>query len=846
MQSKSYLDVICHVPWRIPRQTERRILILPDGNGRTAKNLEGYAAGADNVVACAEYFARRGHVDTLVFCIVSDLNAAKRDERFFEAISAQFSRLRTTIVTKGHLIRADIRCRALGRLGPLSAMGGARAMLVEEAEAVCDATRSVKRPRMNVDFWFAYSSDIAWQSDVDIVVRTGAETSGVGRPGLSLPTGVPFVFTTTLWPETQPTEIDSLVDPALRERVLRFAPGYDIEFVEAILRALPTSRLPAPLRMTIPVCAPDEDIRSMLARAYAERFVGHVVAASYQTTPGTVPVDDHRGDDVWYAVRLVPASQWFAFANESYDAIMAPGQSVKSIQLAMPAGSAHVHACSPSPEGVLDALGNAVRFPVEHVLLGGADRSKAADLAIKPPWPADLLKLMREVTAQPDETIESIVNARLPPAFERATERTMLVQAMSARVLANALASGLLLPDEPIRQSDRNYAYTGAFMMLRVPDESDPTGTTWEGAAEIAIRCMLAISAGDNGIFDRILPGEITAQWHERLACAVRYFNAIAKGDAPVEPLHARGGRLFEAIGNEWKALLAMGDNTSPQLALACRDALRRHYRANLRERAPDVVDNPLVHGLCIGGLPRREAIREIELRYVETTPRVVGERIRALLSADVTEEIRFQAVRREMKLLLHLSDTAHSIAVEVLFLFCALKTPRECLTPEKIETLIAVGQIADYLFRLANDFASSSDAFGGDQDQTKENSLSILVPKVSTASERAAAVRFARGLGATILSSLEEHLKCAMAQLHAIWPSMATKLERAVRVGRGVYAASHYTTMTANEMMALLQRIDSEMAPSDASLEPSSRSSLSVAVQRPRKNRLRSVTTDV
>lgn len=167
-------------------------------------------------------------------------------------------------------------------------------------------------------------------------------------------------------------------------------------------------------------------------------------------------------------------------------------------------------------------------------------------------------------------------------------------------------------------------------------------------------------------------------------------------------------------------------------------------------------------------------------------------------------------------------------------------------LDPGEIETLIAVGQIADYLFRLANDFASSSDAFGGDQDQTKENSLSILVPKVSTASERAAAVRFARGLGATILSSLEEHLKCAMAQLHAIWPSMATKLERAVRVGRGVYAASHYTTMTANEMMALLQRIDSEMAPSDASLEPSSRSSLSVAVQRPRKNRLRSVTTDV
>lgn len=839
MQTKSYLDVMCHLPWRAPRQTRRRILILPDGNARIAKNLEGYAAGADNVVACAEHLARRGDIDTLVMCIVSDLNAAKRDERFFQAVSAQFSRLNTNIVSKGHLIRNDIRCRALGNLAALRAAGGAKAMLVEEAEAVCDATSSVERPRLNVEFWFAYSSDIAWQSDVDLVIRTGAEDPDVVRPGLSLPPNVPCVITTTLWPEAQPAQIGSLIDFALRDQAAQFAPGYDIHFVETLLRVLPGSRLPAPLRVTIPVCAPDDDIRVMLARATAHPLQGSAVAAIYQTGPNAAPLHYGPRDDIWYTLRLVPASQCSAFASESYDAIIAPGQRAGSVRLAMPAGVAHVHACATNSAHVIEALGNAIRFPIRHVLLYGADRNKAPELAIQSPWPKDLLELMRDVTTKPNESIENIVRAHLPTKCGKLEERTMLIQGISARVLAKALASGLLLPDEPVRQSDRNYAYTGAFMMLRVPDEANPTGRTWERAAEIAIRCMLAISAGDNGIFDRVLPGETTREWHDRLERSARYLDTIANGDAYVEPITSRGGRLVEAVGKEWHELLALGANTSPRLVAACRDALRRHYRANLRERASAVVDNPLVHWLCIGGLPRREAMQEIETRYATTTPFPIGEKIRALLAADVTEEHRFQSVRREMKLVLHLADTAHSIAVEVLFLFSALTTPKECVATERLEALIAVGQLADYAFRLANDLASLDDTIGGDQDQTKESSVSILVPKMSTATERAANVQSARELGKSLLSDLEKHLQNAMVHLHAVWPSMATKVARAVCVGKGVYEQSHYTTMTSDEMMALLKKLDVDAPSVGAPCDSSSRPSVLATRQRSRKNRL-------
>jgi undecaprenyl pyrophosphate synthase len=813
VQSKP-LDVICHLPWRSARQSDRRVLILPDGNGRIATNLKGYAAGADNVVACAEHFAQRGDVRTLVMCIVSDLNARKRDERFFQAVGAQFARLRTNIVTKGHLIRRNIRCRALGDLDGLRAMGGARATLMDEAEAVCAATNSVPRPRMNVEFWFAYSADIAWLSDIDLVIRTGAEEADVVRPGLSLPPNVPCIITSTLWPDAKPAQLGALIDHALRDQLPQFAPGYDLDFVEKLLRVFPAASIPAPVHATIPVCAPEADILAMLHRVYAHPLECPNVATKYPCTTANHSAQFGPADDVWYTLRIVPAAKWHEVSSVSYDAIITPGQLAGSIRLAMPSGPAHVHSSVNTVDDILDTLGKTIRFSAKHVLLHGADRTKAAELAIQSPWPADLLDLMTAVRRQPDASVENLVHDHLPIAPEMTAENELLIKSISAKVLGHALAEGLLLPDEPVRQSDRNYAYTGAYMMLRIPDEGNPTGLLWEPAAEIAIRCMLAISSGDNGVFDRMYPEESEQEWRERLDISARYLISITENDTAVTTLPQRGARLLQTIGKQWQDMLTPHAHTNPDLIRACRDALRRHYVANRSERQQDVVDNPLVSWLCLGGLPRRDAILEVEKRYAQTTPAPMGERIRALLEADVTEPIRFHAVRREMQLVLYLADTASSIAVEVLFLFCALTIPKEALTPERLQALIAVGQLADYVFRLANDLSSLNDSVGGDQDQTKESSLSILIPKVSNASERTANTQMARELGGTTLSWLETHLRTAVKRLHAIWPSMATKVTRAIGVGRAVYAEAHYTTLSSENMMALLRKLDAETHP--------------------------------
>jgi hypothetical protein len=827
MQTQS-IDVICHLPWRTPRQTCRRILVLPDGNGRIATNLAGYAAGADNVVACAEALARRGDIGTLVMCIVSDLNAQKRDERFFQVVTVQFSRLLTNIVTKGSLIRADVRCRSLGNLNRLRAMGGAREALVQEAEAVCEATSSVVRPRLALEFWFAYEADIAWQTDIDLVVRTGAEEADVGRPGLSLPPHALFTAMQDLWPDAKPEVIGERIDYNLRHQMPQFGPGYDLDFVEQLLHIFPKSHVPAPARLTLPICAPDADILALLERLYARAGKSPNVATSFAS--GADWISFGPADDVWYALRLVPAARWSEFSSAPYDAIITPGQHAESLRFAMPTGQSHVHSSVATVEGIMDALGRAVRFPIKHVLLHGADRSKSSDLKTRSPWPTDFLDLMHEFSRNPQMSAEAFVAGRLQPQADVWTERELLIQSISAKVLSRALAQGLLLADEPVRQSDRNYAYTGAYMMLRIEDERNPGGLDWERSAEMAIRCMLAISAGDNGVFDRMYPGEIISEWRERLDASAHYLGTIADAEEPGEPSVIRGARLLRVIGEQWRDMLTLHPHTNPTLVEACRDALRRHYRANQRERADEVVENPLVHWLCLGGLPRREAYREIEKRYVATTPEPIGQRIRALLETNVGEPNRFQAVRREMKLLLHLVDTAHSIAVEVLFLFSALTLPKECVTNDRLRTLINVGRLADYAFRLANDLSSLNDTRGGDQDATKESSLSILIPKISSVSERVEHLRLARELGKTMLQWLEGQLGEAMKHLATLWPSMAVKVLRAVRVGRGVYERAHYTTMSSDEMLTMLEGLDAETHQARSGAERSSSSAGFVA----------------
>ena len=809
MQSPRWFEVKVQSPWRVARKQARRIILLPDGNHRKGESGRDYAAGAAKVVGCAEHVALRGDVGTLLVCIASRHNVDKRPEAFFDVVAAQFEWLRTEIREGRTLVPSGIRCSVRGNLARMRASGGARARLVASIEAACEATRSLPEPRMDLEFWIDYPDELAWERDVDLVLRTGAEESDVVRPGFCLPPFVPCVATTTLWPDVHPEEIGDLIDLGLQDAPSHFAPGYDLDLVFELVQALPRARISAPLRLTIPVCASAEEVDARLGALHADPTREPAVEVSCLDSHGLRGNERALVDDAWYAIRIVPAARGSDGIAEDYDAVIAPGQAAQNVLLAAPApAAAPVHPCAPTAEGILHALRRAVRFPVAHVLLQGADRSRGPSISGEPPWPVELLDLIDVTAAKPERSIEQIVHARLPTTADADAERDLLVAAMSARVLGEALSEGLLLPDRALRQGDRNYAYTGAYMMLRVPDEANPTGDGWERSAEVAIRCMLAISAGDNGVFDRILPGETPDAWSARLQSAAHHLDAIARGESVAAPPVGRGMRIVDAIGKQWESLFSRHANASGALSQACRDALVRHYRANALERAPDVVDNPLVRRLGLGGPPRREAIEHIEARYASRAPGPVGERIRLLLHEDASVPVRFAELRRELRLLLHIVDTAPTIAVEVLFLFCGLATPAEHVHESRLRALIEVGQLADHTFRLANDLASLS-TNGDDRDTGKESCLSILIPKGVSASSGAAAGERARVLGEKYLAWLEEHLGHAMARLAAQWPSMAEKMMRAVHVGRGVYRRAHYTTLSSKEMLALIGEVN-------------------------------------
>ncbi|MDC0744783.1 hypothetical protein [Polyangium mundeleinium] len=808
MQSPRWFEVKVQSPWRAARKQARRIILLPDGNHRKGESGRDYAAGAAKVVGCAEHIALRGDVETLLVCIASRQNVDKRPEAFFDVVAAQFEWLRTEIREGRALVPRGIRCSVRGNLARMRASGGARARLLASIEAACEATRSLPEPRMDLEFWIDYPDELAWERDVDLVLRTGAEEPDVVRPGFCLPPFVPCVATTTLWPDVHPEEIGRLIDRGLRDVSSHFAPGYDLDLVFELIHALPRSRIPAPMRITIPVCASADEVDARLEALHADPTRAPAVQVSCLGSRGLRGHERALVDDAWYAIRIVPAARGSDGIAEDDDAVIAPGQAAQNVLLAAPAtAAAPVHPCAPTAEGILHALRRAVRFPVAHILLQGADRSRGPLTSVEPPWPAELLDLIEVTAAKPERSIEQIVRARLPSAADADAERDLLVEAMSARVLGEVLSEGLLLPDRALRQGDRNYAYTGAYMMLRVPDEANPTGEGWERSAELAIRCMLAISAGDNGVFDRVLPGEMPDAWRARLQSAAHHLEEIARGEGPAAPPVGPGMRIVDAIGKQWERLFARHASASGALSQACRDALVRHYRANALERAPDVVDNPLVRRLGLGGPPRQEATADIEARYASRAPGPVGERIRRLVHEHASDPARFAEQQRELRFLLHIVDTAPTIAVEVLFLFCGLATPAEHVHEMRLRALIEVGQLADHTFRLANDLASLS-MNGGDRDTGKESCLSILIPKGVSTSTGAAALERARALGEKYLAWLEEHLGHAMARLAPQWPSMAEKMMRAVHVGRGVYRRGHYTTLSSEEMLALIGEV--------------------------------------
>jgi hypothetical protein len=696
-------DVLILPALLAPRVEGLTLVILADGNRRGSAD-GGYARGARRVVAVAEHLAARPDVATMVACILSPENVARRGEGFFCELYKEFVRLGVAVEAGGALVGAGIAVEIGGDLGALRARGGHAAAVADAALAVAAATARVQRPRLRLVLMLGYDQRTTEAFDADIILRTGMEEDNVLRlSGLSTHPGVANHATTTLWPDLSIREIDDILDRARRHAAPRLARGHAPEQVIALAEALARAEIDAAVRVTMPTAAPAEAIERL----------------------NEGPLRDS-------VVRAAPPEAGGEFAS-----VLAPGQRPPSFLLPawLPPGHANVHGCAPDLEGLVEGVRGAVRFVAAHPPLFGGDR---------------------------------------PMAGDHSDDRDEQGDRFTARMLDWASAAGLVVPGKAFHRAATNYLLTAFFMHFRVPAEWDPEGTGWEARAELAARYMMAIAAGDDGVFDRVVDGETAEQRMERLEAAARFLRGAIHGDAPdVAPAHHPDAARLTAIATTWREVLR-------EHAGACLPEAARSFVAGLDDiYAASVAE----HRAGTGG------------GAIETAPPCVRERFRAL-------EGRPEAAG-ERATLAHLARVRGSIAAGPLFRIAALSAPAAIVTRQQVALLHDVTALLDYAFRLANDVSGFLDASTGDRD-LKQNACMLLVPDAAFGTARAAAVIEALATCRRLSDWLAGEVRASLARLAEAWPWMGAIVRRAVFVGRRVYEVGHYTTVSRAGMSAI------------------------------------------
>ena len=742
------------LPERRPsRRAGLSILILADGNRRWGKD-EGYAAGARRVVAVAEHLARRPEVTTMIAAILSPENIEKRSDAFFVELHRAFVRLGLAIRSESALIDAGVCLRVAGDLELLRRRGGVAADLAFAIEAAVEQTAGVLTPRLTLHLAIGYGSELAREMHVDILLRTGMEEEGALRLSGLRPSSRAAVFATTrLWPEVEAADVDRVIDAAVSRDEPVFAEGHDPRQIVDLIATLSRADLAEPLSITLSTHAPPEDVEAALAEL--SWSASSVVAVDHWIAGRAAPKRHGARESAPHRVVIVPASSpeiWRGAAT--FDTLIAPGQRGPFLVLppSPPPGHATIHACEAGTDALVAAILAAARFSTLHPPLLGAERSIEAE---------------RAASDEPAPTSAERLAGKL-------ADRDADADRFAARVLDWAERRGLLPDEPPIRRAQQNYALTAFFIHHRLTAAWDGPRRGWEARADLSARYMVIVAAGDEGIFDRRAPGESAAQRLDRLRISARYLRSVLTAEPPAAlPSDLFGAPLLQAIAAAWEDLLAAWrEHAHPLLFEGFARHLDGLYQASIAELEERVIE----------GVP-------------EGAPPLAGER---RSSADRASEL---AVQR------YLRDAAEAVGAGLLYRAVALGAPRLEVSAERVAALDAVAVLLDQHFRLANDLAGFLASPGGDRDD-KPTTCSILVPKDLQGKARATAIVRAAAIVRRMSLGVGEALERRVAELGRCWPEMAILLQRGIFVGRRVYEAGHYTTVSRAVMSAIFAEL--------------------------------------
>jgi hypothetical protein len=542
------------------RRGDLTLLILADGNRRSTSG-GGYSGGARRIVSIAEHLARRPDVGTVVACILSPDNIAKRGNGFFLELYKEFIQLGVEIATRGALVASGVHLEVRGDLGSLRARGGHAALLADSIEAVAGLTDGVADPALRLILGVGYGRDLVRELDVDMILRTGMEAPGVLRlSGLRTGAHITNVATVTLWPEIEPREVDEVITLCARRTWPRFSAGHGISAIIELILALAKADMDSPVSATITTSASTAAVTAALERLYAGPLRGSArIAVEDASDEGDGPTRHGAREPTPHLLRIVRGgpSGWPRAEGELLS-VLAPGQRSPSFILPdwLPIEHANVHACDTAARDLVTGIRAAQRFSSAHPPLLGRDRP-AGRVAPAPRRP-----------------------------LARALERDEIGDRFAAKMLAWAASAGLMLPGNAWQIASLNYALTAFFIHFRIPTEWDPAAASWEERAELTAKYMLLVAAGDEGIFDRILEGETPSRRWTRLEASARFLRSALPGDGPAARLPSlAGGELLSAIAAQWRRLDDQYRSTClPAAAASFRAGLSALYEGSLAE----------------------------------------------------------------------------------------------------------------------------------------------------------------------------------------------------------------------------------------------------------------------
>jgi hypothetical protein len=753
------------------RPRDLTILILADGNSRSSSS-GGYAGGARRVVSIAEHLARRRDVATMVACILSPDNIAKRGDGFFFELYKEFIHLGVAIATQGALVASGIRMEIWGDLDSLRERGGYAVLLADAIEAAAEMTTSVVSPELRLVLGVGYGRDTARELDVDIILRTGMEEPGVLRlSGLRTGARIANCATATLWPDVEPREVDEVIDLCARRAAPRFAGGHGVAAIVDLIDALSKADIGPPVRVTITTSAPPPAVAAALERLYAGPLRGcATIAVEHAWDAASAPERYGSWKGAQHALRIVGGSpKGGPLRVDDLLSVLAPGQQPRAFTLPdwLPLGHANVHACETTAQAMVEGIRAAQRFSADHPPLFGRDRA--------------------------------VARAAAPRALEAAHPRTgasdrdEIADRFAAKTLDWAASAGILLPGAAWRRAALNYALTAFFIHFRIPTEWDEAGDLWEERADLAAKYMLLVAAGDEGIFDQVLSGETPEQRWARLEVSSRFLQDALRSEGSRASLpRIHGTSLLAAIADQWQKLFEHHRGSClPAAAASFRAGLESLYAGSLAEHRPGIGSSRLTG--------------QREDRFA-AAPACIAERARALAGDAARDGL--SAAAKELRALLYLAEAGGAIGAGLLFRVAALAAPASSVTSRSIVILDATATLLDYHVRLSNDMSGFLESPRGDRDP-KENTCTILVPGSASGVARAAAVVQALATCRRLAAWLNGEVGGHLASVAAAWPSMGVVLQRGVFVGRRVYEVGHYTTVSRAEMSAIFAEAD-------------------------------------